>query len=356
MSALSFKLDAFEGPLDLLLHLIAKHKLNIYDIEITLLLDQYMAYIDSAEEQDLETAGDFLAMAARLVYIKTCSLLPRPEEAEELKKELQGDLIEYSVCKQAAARLRELCVYGEVFVRPPEKLPVNKTFTGSVDPQKLIDAYMGMSEKSRRMKPVRAERFSPIVAARFVTVTSKIVYVLKKLYRCGECTVDELYEGIDDRSSRVATFLAVLELTRSGRIYLNDDNTLIKFNKNSKRKHIKNDLSERASVPAATLQTEPEERSEREKYLPEQRENLHRLTLADFSPPEEDDIEVTEQPDEEADIEIAEQPPDEISDTVSDVEADERGAVKPNRFSARYRWGYPLAAGNCWRYGKERAL
>lgn len=73
MSGLSFKLDAFEGPLDLLLHLITKHKLNIYDIEIALLLDQYMEYINSIEEQDFDAAGDFLAMAARLVYIKTCS-------------------------------------------------------------------------------------------------------------------------------------------------------------------------------------------------------------------------------------------------------------------------------------------
>ena len=170
-------------------------------------------------------------------------------------------MIEYSACKQAAAKLREICVYGAVFVRPPEKLPINKTFTGTLDVQKLVDAYMGMSEKSRAIKPVRAEQFSPIVATRIVTVTSKIVFVLKKLYRSGECAMSELYEGISDKSARVATFLAVLELTKSGRIFLNDDNSIIKFNRESKRKHnhepaVTSEISEPQTDPLDELQPE----------------------------------------------------------------------------------------------------
>ena len=86
MDNISFKLDVFEGPLDLLLHLISKHKLNINDIEISKLLEQYLLYIEQAKEQDLELAGEFLEMAARLIYIKTVSLLPKPEEAERNKK------------------------------------------------------------------------------------------------------------------------------------------------------------------------------------------------------------------------------------------------------------------------------
>ena len=99
METISFKLEVFEGPLDLLLSLISKHKLNICDIEISKLLEQYLLYIDQAHEQNLELAGEFLEMAARLIYIKTASLLPQPEEAEQLKKELEGALIEYSLCK-----------------------------------------------------------------------------------------------------------------------------------------------------------------------------------------------------------------------------------------------------------------
>ena len=82
--AINVKLEKFEGPLDLLLFLVNRHKLDIYDIEISLLLEQYLEYIDGLEQDDFDQAGDFLAMAARLVYIKTCSLLPKAEEAEEL--------------------------------------------------------------------------------------------------------------------------------------------------------------------------------------------------------------------------------------------------------------------------------
>ena len=76
MAQISFKLPVFEGPLDLLLHLIAKHKLNIYDIEISKLLEQYLLYMEQCSQQDYELAGEFLEMAARLIYIKTASLLP----------------------------------------------------------------------------------------------------------------------------------------------------------------------------------------------------------------------------------------------------------------------------------------
>ena len=101
MEQLSFRTAEFEGPLDLLLHLIAKHKLDIYDVQISALLEQYMAYIRAAQDADLELASEFLEMASRLVYIKTVSLLPRhEEESRQLKTELQGQLLEAQVCLQ----------------------------------------------------------------------------------------------------------------------------------------------------------------------------------------------------------------------------------------------------------------
>ncbi|WP_294472957.1 ScpA family protein [uncultured Ruminococcus sp.] len=238
MSAALFKLDMFEGPLDLLLHLITKHKLNIYDIEIAVLLEQYLEYMEGLEEEDFEDAADFLEMAARLIYIKTASLLPRENEGEELKKELQGSLIEYSLCKMAAAKLKEIYAGGEIFVRQPMKLPVNKTFTGTMDKQKLYDAYLGMSAKARKVKPLRAEMFSPIVSHRIVSVTSKIIHVLKMLITQGECFLTSMYDGCADKSERVAVFLAVLELTKSGRIFLNDDNTRVYMNSAAKKRKI----------------------------------------------------------------------------------------------------------------------
>jgi segregation and condensation protein A len=244
MSTARFKLDMFEGPLDLLLHLINKHKLNIYDIEIAVLLEQYLEYMAGLEEEDYEDAADFLEMAARLIYIKTASLLPKDDEGEELKKELQGSLIEYSLCKMAAARLKEQYAGGDIFVREPVKLPVKKTFSGEKDPQELLAAYLGMSEKARHSKPLKAEMFKPILSRRIVSVTSKIIHVLKMLITQGECFLDSMYDGCADKSERVAVFLAVLELTRSGRIFLNDDNTRVYMNSASKKRKISSSFDE----------------------------------------------------------------------------------------------------------------
>lgn len=244
MSTARFKLDMFEGPLDLLLHLINKHKLNIYDIEIAVLLEQYLEYMAGLEEEDYEDAADFLEMAARLIYIKTASLLPKDDEGEELKKELQGSLIEYSLCKMAAARLKEQYAGGDIFVREPVKLPVKKTFSGEKDPQELLAAYLGMSEKARHSKPLKAEMFKPILSREIVSVTSKIIHVLKMLITRGECFLDSMYDGCADKSERVAVFLAVLELTRSGRIFLNDDNTRVYMNSASKKRKIESAFDE----------------------------------------------------------------------------------------------------------------
>lgn len=258
MTSAQFKLDNFEGPLDLLLHLINKHKLNIYDIEIALLLDQYMEYINDLDHEDYEDAADFLEMAARLIYIKTCSLLPQDEEAEELKKELEGRIIEYSICKQVAAKLRERFAGGDIFVRKPVVLPVNKEYTRVHEPMELYNAYMGISAKARKAKPLRASMFSPIVSHKIVSVTSKIIYVLKKLYKNGEFDMDSLYDGMENKSERVATFLAVLELTKSGRIFLNDDNSKIFFNSANKRKKISSDFDKEFEEDSDVQQT-PEE-------------------------------------------------------------------------------------------------
>jgi segregation and condensation protein A len=168
MSSAQFKLDMFEGPLDLLLHLISKHKLNIHDIEISLLLEQYLEYMHQLDHEDLEDAADFLEMAARLIYIKTVSLLPQDEEAVELKKELEGRLIEYSQCKLLANELGKVYAGGNIFVRKPAAIPVDKTYAREHDPQVLLEAYLGLSEKARNEKPINAKIFQPIVSYKVV--------------------------------------------------------------------------------------------------------------------------------------------------------------------------------------------
>ena len=230
MEKMSFKLEVFEGPLDLLLYLISKHKLNINDIPIFTLLEQYLDYMDKMSEQNMEIAGEFLEMAARLVYIKTVSLLPRKEEAEQLKKELQGRLIEYSLCKKAAELMKMRYIGNVNAVRKPLAIEFDNTYTLIHDPQELLDSYLKVSRKPPE-EQVKAESFNTLVKKKIVSVTSKIIYVLRNLYKTGTCLMSGLFDGMTDRSERVATFLAVLELTKSGRIWLNDDNTVITFNR-----------------------------------------------------------------------------------------------------------------------------
>lgn len=229
---IQFKLKDFEGPLDLLLHLIAKHKMNIHDIPILLLVEQYLDYISDMAEQDMEVAGEFLEMAARLIYIKTVSLLPKQEEAQTLKKELEGRLIEYSLCKLAAENMKGIYLGDAYTVRKPMKIEADCTYNRQHDPSELIAAYKGMEvKKEKKPAELKPSAFSKLVSKKFVSVTSKIIIVLKKLYRDGRCTMEGLFSELTDRSERVATFLAVLELTKSGRILLNDDNTEMAFNK-----------------------------------------------------------------------------------------------------------------------------
>ncbi len=234
MEEILFRLNTFEGPLDLLLYLITKHKLNIYDIEISLLLEQYMEYMNNIPETDLDSAGEFLEMAARLIYIKTVSLLPTYDEGTQLKKELQGKLIEYSLCKRAAEILKDSYIGTDIFVRQPMKFEIDKRYNVIHNPEDLLLAYGDVATRAKDHLPPPVSIFRPLVSKKIVSVTSKIIFILRKLYISGKYQMNNLYAGITDKSEKIATFLAVLELTKSGRISLNDDNTELTFNRNKK--------------------------------------------------------------------------------------------------------------------------
>ncbi len=222
---LNFKLEVYEGPLDLMLSLIAKHKLNIYDIEISLLLEQFLLYLEQMKQADIEIAGEFLEMAAKLIYIKSAALLPK-HEVEELKKELQGVLIEYAMCKQMALRLQNMYSGDDIFVRKPVSIERDMTYNNLHDPDELYLAMSGVSYKQvvRKAPP----SIKPIVAKSFVTVFTKIIYVLKRVMNGDDVRVSTLYKG-QSRSEQVATFLALLELSKNSRIKFSEDNRFLHF-------------------------------------------------------------------------------------------------------------------------------
>lgn len=223
MDKLSYRLEGFEGPLDLLLQLIAKHKFNIYDVPLAALCDQYVAQIEAMQALDLDVASEFLEMAARLVYLKTVSLLPRHEEAEELKQELTGELLEYKACQAIARQLGGMTEGFGRFVRPPEPVEPDKTFTGRVSSDKLLTGYLNAIGRGQRHLPPPTTVFSRIVAKKIVSVSSRIVYVLRQVFRGGKRKFSALFSGSKSRSEAVATFLAVLELIKARRIRVEGD-------------------------------------------------------------------------------------------------------------------------------------
>lgn len=215
---LEYRLEVFEGPLDLLLHLIRKNKLRIDQIPISCLLEQYLDYISKMQSADMELASEFLSMAAHLVYIKTVSLLPKPQQADKLKQDLQGRLLEYELCKQVAKRLKQRFTGNNVFIRHPQKLERNHQYTLVHASGILLKAYLDAAGKGKRSLPPSKETFSRILKQPSASVKGRIIFVLKKLYSMNKVAYNDFFPSASDRSERVATFLALLELVKAKRI------------------------------------------------------------------------------------------------------------------------------------------
>lgn len=217
MEKISYQLGVFEGPLDLLLTLLSKNKVSIYDVSISLLLEQYMEHIRAMQELDMDVASEFLDMAARLVYLKTVSLLPKHEEEKELRQQLAGELMEYQLCRQMAGELSKQFTFDRI-TRKPLEIPMDHTYRRHHKPEEIRQAYLSAAGRGKRFQPPPAESFDGIVSRPIVSVTSQIVFVLRRLWKKGKISYSRLFGEKHQRSERVAAFLAVLELIKGKRI------------------------------------------------------------------------------------------------------------------------------------------
>ncbi len=217
MEKISYQLGVFEGPLDLLLTLLSKNKVSIYDVSISLLLEQYMEHIRAMQELDMDVASEFLDMAARLVYLKTVSLLPKHEEEKELRQQLAGELMEYQLCRQMAGELSKQFTFDRM-TRKPLEIPMDHTYRRPHKPEEIRQAYLSAAGRGKRFQPPPAESFDGIVSRPIVSVTSQIVFVLRRLWKKGKISYSRLFGEKHQRSERVAAFLAVLELIKGKRI------------------------------------------------------------------------------------------------------------------------------------------
>lgn len=231
-----YKIEGFEGPLDLLLQLIARNKFNIYDIQLTELIDQYLEQIKLFEDEEMELGSEFLEMASRLLYIKTVSLLPKHDEIVSLKEELVGELLEYMVCKQVAKQFGEMQSGFDLFVKKPSEYDFDKTYELVHSSDVLYLSYLSAVGRGKRKLPPSTAPFTKIVAKKIVAVSTRIVFVIRNLWSGSKRKLSSLYKTANSRSELVATFLAVLELCKANRVRIDGDSdeaeiTLIKEHK-----------------------------------------------------------------------------------------------------------------------------
>ena len=223
---LTFHLADFKGPLELLLTLVQKHKMDLHNIPILELIDQYTRTVAADAGADPETASAFIEMAAHLVEMKSYLLLPRSEEGERMKQEFTGQLIEYDQCRRMAALLRAKGEQAPVFVRQPMEMEWDNTYTLHHAPQILADYWNALAGRTRQRREPTQQQFEPLVTAPMVSVTSRVVYILRSLISGAAARMAQLFSRRQSRSTNVATFLALLELVRGGRVTLGENGEL----------------------------------------------------------------------------------------------------------------------------------
>ena len=228
---LEVKLQVFEGPLDLLLALIAKNKVSIYDIPIQLIFEQYMDYLAQMETFNMEIASSFIVMAAQLMVIKSRMLLPPKEEDEEdPRQELVDMLLEYQRAKETAAELhdRELTYMGR-FEKPPEKIEAEPEYSLSHDLEVLKEAFVRAFSRRltlEELAPIEEPIDELITATRQISVTEKIQSVVGVLKAVKRTTLGSVFMTAESKHELVATFLALLELIKGRRVtvvYLHEE-------------------------------------------------------------------------------------------------------------------------------------
>ena len=245
MEQLVFKIEIYEGPLDLLLSLIAKHKMDIKDIKISLIFEQYMAYVETMQRMDMEIAGEFITMASELMLIKSKMLLPKQEK--DPREELVRVLMEYKSAKEAARWLsdRERDFAGR-FEKDTDEIKPDKAILDPMDIHILSKALermllrMGERREVKEENPI--EKIHPIIKKQIVPVSVKIISILRFMYRRRTAHFEELFENAKSRSEIIAIFYATLELLKVGRLSLikaagdlTNSNIILEFNMNHNR-------------------------------------------------------------------------------------------------------------------------
>lgn len=225
-------MEDFEGPLDVIFLLLSKNKIEIQDVSITAILEQYLAYLDDMKRLDMEIASEFITMASHLMLIKTKMLLSAAEQAEA---ESELDLLRQSLIerqrKEAIEQIRIAITWLEprneigrcLFTKEPEPLRKDQTYRYQHELGDLLLSLDVISERNQQRLPPPTVNFKGIVGKERYPVTRKATEVVRRLVLRGVERLKNLFKGNKSRSEIVATFLAVLELCRTNNVNLEDD-------------------------------------------------------------------------------------------------------------------------------------
>ena len=226
--------EDFEGPLDVIFLLLSKNKIEIQDVSITAILEQYLAYLDEMKQLDMQIASEFITMASHLMLIKTKMLLSAAEQAEAESEldQLRQSLLERRR-REAMEQIRQAIVQLEprneigrcIFTKEPEPLPKEKTYRYQHSTADLLRALDLIAERNQRQLPPPTANFKGIVAKEPYPVNRKAGEVLRQLVLRGVERLKALFRGNKTRSEIVATFLAILELCKTNSVVLEDDNS-----------------------------------------------------------------------------------------------------------------------------------
>ncbi len=225
MEAVTYRLEQFEGPLDLLLTLIQKNKVSITDIPISLICDQYMEYINGAKELNMDVASEFIVMASELMLIKSKMLLPKAEEDEEdPRAQLADALLRYQQAKEAAQKLSPLyAFYSARMVKDTDEISIDRTFVHDQQVTDLCAAVRRIIAYNNALEKAANTAFTPMISKPIIPVEIKIVSILKTIERQGVATLEELLMSESTLPDLIASFLGVLELIKVRRIIVSDE-------------------------------------------------------------------------------------------------------------------------------------
>ena len=224
----SIKIDNFEGPLDLLCYLIDKNKMNIYDVKLTEITEQYVSYLNEMQEMNLEIASEFLVMASTLLYLKSKSLLPKQEEEEEeiTEEELIRRIIKYKKFKEISKVLKEnFLVYSKRIYKQQEiiKLPKQR-LEKNYEADKIPEIYKQLVEKNSVKMNQNAKNIEKIALVEKYTVSEKVKEMYKVLIKQKKFIFNKLFSiKQHDRQEVVTAFSGLLEMSRRNKVNTNQE-------------------------------------------------------------------------------------------------------------------------------------